>query len=98
MCIPVKVKYKIKDRFIFLVCPSLGLSSDISSSFRNWFNLGLETDFEYDISKNFLIKAKYNRCLTDIYNFSSSKQSGLLIGLSYMFWHILFLVSTLPRG
>lgn len=83
--VPVKAKYNLNYKFSFLAGPSLGISLDSGSEFREGLTFGIESGIEYNISNKFLIEAKYNYGLTDIYVNSSSKQSGLFLGIGYRF-------------
>jgi hypothetical protein len=80
----INAKYEFFDDIKFFTGPNLGFftSSDL-------VNIGLDFGVSYDVTENISVDAKYNLGLTNFLKLSddnsSSKLSGLYVGLGYRF-------------
>ena len=81
----VNAKYEIFDNIKLLTGPNLGFFTNQN----NKVNVGLDFGVSYDLTKNISFDAKYNLGLTNFLKYvddnSSSKLSGLYVGLGYKF-------------
>lgn len=80
----INAKYEIFDNIKLFVGPNLGFFTS-----SDQVNIGLDFGVSYDVTENISIDAKYNLGLTNFLKFiddnSSSRLSGLYVGLGYRF-------------
>jgi hypothetical protein len=82
----VDAKYKIAKNFNLLAGPSVGFSSKFN---QGDVYIGLDFGASYNVTEKFSLDAKYNlglnNLLKHIDNNSSSKLSGIFVGVGYKF-------------
>ena len=80
----INAKYEIFDNIKIFAGPNLGFFTS-----SDQVNIGLDFGVSYDVTENISIDAKYNLGLTNFLKFiddnSSSRLSGLYVGLGYRF-------------
>lgn len=84
--IPILAEYGISEKFNLLAGPSFGFLMDTADD-ENSFNLSLDFGLSYDITKHFLIEARYELGLSNLtkYDGANLKLHGLFVGIGYMF-------------
>ena len=86
--VPVLAEIGLSDKFNLLAGPSFGFLLDTEEGVKS-FNFGAEFGLSYDLSKQFLIEARYNLGLSNLVDdneFNATlKLHGLFVGIGYMF-------------
>lgn len=86
--VPVLAEIGLSDKFNLLAGPSFGFLLDTEEGAKS-FNFGAEFGLSYDLSKQFLIEARYNLGLSNLVDdneFNATlKLHGLFVGIGYMF-------------
>jgi opacity protein-like surface antigen len=88
IAIPLMAKFPVSEEFNVLAGPALGIILDTDEGMKS-LNFGLEAGIAYDISENFLIEARYNLGLANLFEDAPSgtsiKLSGFFVGVGYKF-------------
>ena len=88
IAIPLMAKFPVSEEFNVLAGPALGILLDTDEGIKS-LNFGLEAGVAYDISENFLIEARYNLGLANLFEDAPSgyslKLSGFFAGIGYRF-------------
>ncbi|MFT4850079.1 MAG: opacity protein-like surface antigen [Sediminicola sp.] len=88
IAIPLMAKFPVSEKFNVLAGPALGILLDTEEGMKS-LNFGLEAGVAYDISENFLVEARYNLGLANLFEDAPSgysvKLSGFFVGLGYKF-------------
>jgi opacity protein-like surface antigen len=86
--VPVLAEIGVSDKFNLLAGPSFAFLLDTEEGAKS-FNFGLDFGLSYDISKQFLIEARYNLGLSNLVDdneFNATlRLHGLFVGIGYMF-------------
>ncbi|MDD7886989.1 porin family protein [Flavivirga sp. 57AJ16] len=86
--IPLMAKFGVSEKLDVLAGPALGILLDTEDEQKS-FNYGIEAGAAYDINEELFVEARYNiglaNLIKDAPSGSSSKLSGLFVGLGYRF-------------
>ncbi|RED49990.1 porin family protein [Seonamhaeicola aphaedonensis] len=86
--IPILAEIGLSDKFNALAGPSFGFLLDTEEGSKS-FNFGLDFGLSYDITKKFLVEARYSLGLSNLagddFFDASLKLHGLFVGVGYMF-------------
>lgn len=86
--VPVLAEIDLSEKFNLLAGPSFGFLLDTEEGTKS-FNFGADFGLSYDLSKQFLIEARYSLGLSNLVDdneFNAKlKLHGIFVGIGYMF-------------
>ena len=86
--LPILAKFNVAESFNVLAGPSLGFLMDTADGIKS-FNYGVDLGASYDINEQFMVEARYDLGLANLFEGGDSDNSlklgGVFVGVGYKF-------------